>query len=290
MNFYRPRLWLLLWVVVGLVGWLFVRPLTALGSATLTVTIGDNFFSPHNLTNTVGDNVKWSWGGIGSHSSTGSGITPLWDSGIHGNGFVFTQTFSVPGNFPFHCVVHSGMSGNITVTAPPTNAPPAISILSPTNGATFAAPWSGTISATASDSNGTVRKVDFFAGSTMLGIVSNPSGDLSLKTTNLAAGSYNLTAVATDDQGATTASARVTIAVVAPAPIWLSLPQWLSSAGCEFSYTTSPGLTYVVKKSVNLKSWTPVATNTADGAAVTFLDNTATAPWNFYSVSLLPNP
>jgi hypothetical protein len=256
----------------------------------MTVTIGDNFFSPRNVTNTMGDNVEWSWGGINSHSSTGSGIIPLWDSGIHGTGFVFTQKFSVPGNFPFHCVVHSGMSGNITVTAPPTNAPPTISILSPTNGSTFAAPWTGTISATASDSDGAVRQVDFFASSTMLGTVSNPSRDLSLKTTNLAAGSYNLTAVATDDQGATTASASVTIAVVGPAPIWLSLPQWLPIAGLEFSYTTSPGLTYVVKKSVDLASWTSVATNTADSATVTFLDNTATAPLNFYSVTLLTNP
>ena len=96
------------------------------------------------------------------------------------------------------------------------NAPPQVAITSPTNGATFIAPWTGTIQAAASDADGTLTKVDFFAGMTLLGTVDNPSANPSLTVTKLAAGSYMLTAVATDNGGASSTSAGVTISVVAP--------------------------------------------------------------------------
>src|SRR6266446_1511734 len=85
-----------LWFIFA-VGWFVGHPTAALGSSTANVTVGDNFFSPRNVTNTVGDSVQWNWEGINSHSSTGPGVTPLWNSGIHGNGFVFTQTFPSAG-------------------------------------------------------------------------------------------------------------------------------------------------------------------------------------------------
>ena len=58
--------------------------------------------------------------------------------------------------------------------------PPSVAITSPTNGATFAAPWTGTIHATVSDPDGTVSKVDFFAGATRLGTVTNPPASTEL--------------------------------------------------------------------------------------------------------------
>src|SRR5687768_13121420 len=50
-----------------------------------------------------------------------------------------------------------------------TNNPPTAQIASPANGATFTAPANISISATASDSDGTVARVDFFQGATLLG-------------------------------------------------------------------------------------------------------------------------
>src|SRR5438034_8228659 len=51
----------------------------------------------------------------------------------------------------------------------PTNVPPVVAIMSPTNGATFTAPADITITAEASDSDGTVSLVEFFQADTKLG-------------------------------------------------------------------------------------------------------------------------
>ena len=45
---------------------------------------------------------------------------------------------------------------------------PAVSITSPANNASFIAPANITINATASDSDGTISKVEFFQGTTLL--------------------------------------------------------------------------------------------------------------------------
>jgi type II secretory pathway pseudopilin PulG len=93
------------------------------------------------------------------------------------------------------------------------NASPTISITQPTDGnSSFVAPASITISATASDSDGTVSKVDFYQGSTLLGTdTTGPS--YSYTWGSVAAGSYSLTAKATDNDGAVTTSTAVNITV-----------------------------------------------------------------------------
>ncbi|MGH9761125.1 MAG: Ig-like domain-containing protein, partial [Blastocatellia bacterium] len=98
----------------------------------------------------------------------------------------------------------------VTVNAPG-DVPPAVSITSPVGGATFTAPANVTITANASDSDGTVTRVDFFNGATLLGTVTTAPYSFAL--TNLAAGMYTLTAKATDNGGAATTSAPVTITV-----------------------------------------------------------------------------
>ena len=49
------------------------------------------------------------------------------------------------------------------------NIPPTVSITGPTEGASFAAPASTTISATANDNGGTVTSVAFYANGTLIG-------------------------------------------------------------------------------------------------------------------------
>ena len=100
----------------------------------------------------------------------------------------------------------------ITVDAP--NGAPTVSISSPANGATFTAPADITINASASDSDGTVAKVEFFRGTTKLG--EDSSSPFSFLWSNANAGSYNLTARATDDDGESTTSSVVAITVDAP--------------------------------------------------------------------------
>jgi len=117
---------------------------------------------------------------------------------------------------------------NVTV-GPPLTTPPTVSITSPANGASFLAPAAITINANAADSDGTVTKVEFFNGATKLG--EDMDAPYSFVWSNVAIGSYTLTAKATDDMTATTTSAAVSVNVIAnQAPsITLSTPADLAT-------------------------------------------------------------
>jgi len=91
------------------------------------------------------------------------------------------------------------------------NQSPTVSITSPSNDATFNAPASITISAAASDADGTISKVDFYNGATLL--ATDNTTPYSFSWTSVAAGTYSLTAKATDNSGAVTTSAVVLITV-----------------------------------------------------------------------------
>jgi regulation of enolase protein 1 (concanavalin A-like superfamily) len=96
-------------------------------------------------------------------------------------------------------------------TAPLANQPPSVSLTSPTNGASFTAPATVPITATASDSDGTVVRVDFYNGNTWIDSKTAPPFTTAL--TSLAAGTYTITAIAADDKGASTTSSAAVITV-----------------------------------------------------------------------------
>jgi fibronectin type 3 domain-containing protein/O-glycosyl hydrolase len=99
----------------------------------------------------------------------------------------------------------------------PANAAPSVSLTAPTNGATFTAPATVDLAATAADSDGTVTKVDFYDGSTLLG--TSTSAPYAYSWANVPAGPHTLSAKATDNAGATTTSAPVAITVTAPSTL-----------------------------------------------------------------------
>jgi uncharacterized protein (DUF2141 family) len=185
-----------------------------ISSATVTnIDIGDDFFSPTQVSIQVADQVQWTWIGSIPHSSTSD--SGLWDSGIHAGGqFKFIQAFNSSGQFPFHCTVHSFMTGSVTA-AKPTNIPPSVSITNPVGGAVFIAPASFQLAASASDSDGTVTNVQFFQGTASLGNVATSPFVVSIN--NLLAGDYSFSAVATDN-GGVTATNTVTVHVQNPLP------------------------------------------------------------------------
>lgn len=92
-----------------------------------------------------------------------------------------------------------------------TNTSPVVSLTSPLAGAIFTNPANITITAQASDSDGTIAKVEFYDGSVKLGeSISTP---YTYTWTNASTGSHSITAKATDDKGAATSSSPTTITV-----------------------------------------------------------------------------
>ncbi len=102
---------------------------------------------------------------------------------------------------------------NVAVKTPTlgANEPPRISIASPSSGATYSAPASMVVTASASDSDGAVTRVDIYQGSRLL--KSDTTVPYWVDLSGLSAGTYPLSAIARDNDGATTTSAVVTITV-----------------------------------------------------------------------------
>ena len=155
----------------------------------------------------------------------------------------------------------------------PGNSAPTATLTQPPNGATYTAPATVTLAATASD-DGAVAKVEFFNGAAKLG--EDTTAPYGFTWSGVGAGTYSLTARATDDLGVSTTSSPVTI-TVNPA----------SSNSPPTAAITSPanGATF---------PWKPTITITAsasdpDGSVttVTFRDGTkvlgqdSSAPYSF---------
>jgi uncharacterized protein (TIGR03437 family) len=95
--------------------------------------------------------------------------------------------------------------------SPSPNIPPTVSIAEPLNGSSFVVGSSVTISANASDSDGEVVKVDFYASGSLIGSVASPP--YSFIWNNIDHGVYTLTARATDNAGASTTSNGVSVTI-----------------------------------------------------------------------------
>jgi endo-1,4-beta-D-glucanase Y len=117
-------------------------------------------------------------------------------------------------SFNMLCVLF--VSGNWWVpgAAAPTNQAPTVALTSPTNGARFSGPATVALAATAADADGSVARVEFFNGSQPLGM--DMSAPYTFAWTNVGAGTYTITAKATDDAGTVATSAAVSITVANP--------------------------------------------------------------------------
>jgi hypothetical protein len=102
---------------------------------------------------------------------------------------------------------------SVTVKGGTGNQSPIVNITSPSNNASFNAPASISVTASASDADGTISKVEFFNGTTLIG--SATQSPYTISWSNVAAGTYSLTAKATDNGGASTVSAPISVTVKA---------------------------------------------------------------------------
>ncbi len=71
-----------------------------------------NSFSPKTATITHGESVCWQNSSSVPHTVTDDG--GAFDTNLP-VGQIFVHTYSSPGTFPFHCRIHLGMTGTITV-------------------------------------------------------------------------------------------------------------------------------------------------------------------------------
>jgi len=70
-------------------------------------------FYPGGHTITVGGTIRWTNMDAILHTTTSD--SSLWDSGSLARNNIFEYTFNTPGTYPFHCSIHPGMTGVITV-------------------------------------------------------------------------------------------------------------------------------------------------------------------------------
>jgi plastocyanin len=89
------------------------QPGTAVG-----VTVSDFLFTPRDTAVQVGGTVTWTWSaGATQHNVTyTNGPAQLPDSsGTRTAPASFSTTFTTPGRYSYHCTVHAGMDGTVTV-------------------------------------------------------------------------------------------------------------------------------------------------------------------------------
>lgn len=79
-----------------------------------SVSIIDNAFNPASLTVDSGVTVTWRNNGATTHTVT-SDSTGLFNSGNIAPGGTFSRAFNTKGTFGYHCTIHAGMAGSITV-------------------------------------------------------------------------------------------------------------------------------------------------------------------------------
>lgn len=206
----------------ALLGLLLLAP--TLRASEVFVFIYDYYFLPTNVVVAPGDTVTWINKGGQAHDTTSS--EGLWASDLlHNDEELFSFTFPQSGVFPYLCAVHiqdyPEQTGTVTVAS--INLPPSATILSPTNGTAFSGPTAFTFTVSATDGDGVVTNVGFFINGNLVGLATSPP--FTFNVWPLVPGPYTLTAVATDNLGATNLSPAVNITVNPPPqfPLFISV-------------------------------------------------------------------
>ena len=79
------------------------------GASTMTTTA----YAPNPIAVSVGGTVTWTNNDSITHTSVAD--AGAWNSGTIAPGGTFKMTFAAAGSFPYHCSIHPGMVGTVTV-------------------------------------------------------------------------------------------------------------------------------------------------------------------------------
>ncbi len=176
------------------------------------------------------------------------GNTKLGDVNPPLSGSTYTYVWNnVPaGSYTLKAVAYDNKGDSTTtptrsiIVNDPANIPPQVSITKPANNAQFVAPAQINLEANASDPDGNVTTVQYFhGGSNSIGQAT--TGPYAVTWNSVAAGTYSLTARATDNRGGSANSPAITISVTLPAPSGVAATPGNTSA--TISWNAVPGAT-----------------------------------------------
>jgi regulation of enolase protein 1 (concanavalin A-like superfamily) len=173
--------------------------------------------------------------------------------------YSFSWTNVSAGSYSLTAVAYDAQGASATSAAvsvqvtSQTNQPPTVTLA--TNGASFSAPATIALTATASDPENQLARVQFYSGSTLLS--TDTTAPYSFSWTNVPAGTYSVTAVAVDAQGASTRSAPVAIVVstVTSSNIYLAFTTTAQDESLATGYVVE-----VFSATANVSTATPLAT------------------------------
>ena len=206
-------------------------------------------------------------------------ISPVDDATVEGTE---TVTLTLANNSSHNAGTPSNATVNISDND--TN-PPTVSLTAPANNATFANDSTINIVADPQDSDGTISKVEFFQGTTKLGEDTSSIDGYTFSWTNVFAGSYQLTAKATDNMGATATSSVVNVTVTLPLITISATDPSAAEAGSDtgtFTITRTGGtsaalaVNFSVSGSATSGDYSAVGTSTTIPAGVASLTITIT--------------
>ncbi len=84
-------------------------------SSAVVIEIRNFSFNPQNITIGLNTTVTWRNNDSVPHTVTSlTGAPVAFDSGTLNPGQSFTYTFAVPGTYPYYCMIHPFMRGNVT--------------------------------------------------------------------------------------------------------------------------------------------------------------------------------
>ena len=178
-----------------------------------------------------GDNTKTSGIEVSVASASGNASLEVWLDNISGNGTKVatipivstggadtwknvTASFNASGQHDVYLRWVGGSNSFFVNTIKFLNivgTPPTVGLTAPANNSTYTTLESVTLTANAADADGTVSKVEFYDGNTLL--ESDITSPYSYSWSGMSSGVHTITAVATDNVGLTTTSSAVTVTI-----------------------------------------------------------------------------
>ena len=197
---------------------------------------------------------------------------------IEGGGLYKITWVNPPSGSYLMTIAATDNSGVVTISNPvrinvylQNNASPTVTMTAPLNGATFTTPTNITMTATASDSDGSISGVNFYANGTLLGMgaVTGPN-QYSFTWSNPPGGNHILVAIAVDNYGTTMNSSWTSVSVSSPA-LFVTASTTLNSSDAAIKARLE-ALGYVV----TVKAGSAATTADATGKAVVVISSTVT--------------